>query len=76
MPIFVVHQFNTILMMVLSPSKDFKILSTSMRTLASTFKEGDGGTIHMFHLYNSPRETEWQCTFTTEMNDVPCVWSS
>ena len=73
MPIFVVHLFITIVMMVLSPSKDFKILSTGMRTL---FKESDGGTIHMFHLYNSPRETEWQCIFTTEMNDVPCVRSS
>jgi len=28
-----------------------------------TFEQSDGRTIHSFHLHNSPRETEWQCTF-------------
>jgi len=28
-----------------------------------TFEESDEGTIHLFHLYYLPRETEWQCTF-------------
>jgi len=28
-----------------------------------TFEQSNGRTIHTFHLYYSPRETEWQCTF-------------
>ena len=31
--------------------------------IAPTFELSDGGTIHMFHLYNLPKETEWYCTF-------------
>jgi len=30
--------------------------------ITPTFKQSDGGTIHTFHLYNLPREREWQCT--------------
>ena len=37
--------------------------------IASTLEQSDGGTIHMFHLYNLPRETEWQCTFNKWIMD-------
>ena len=30
--------------------------------IAVTFEQSDGETICTFHLYNSPRETDWQCT--------------
>ena len=34
--------------------------------IAPTFKKSDGETIHMFQLYNLPRETEWQCALTNK----------